>query len=75
MVQPAATVLSMTDWKRLNLQISGVNLQQEAAKRRLENKEAKHQTSLSMVKNWTNTIDVSCNTTPALLQILNRAKE
>ena len=45
--------------ERLKFQLSGLNPQKEEAKERQEQKEAKHQLSLSKVKNWENTIEVS----------------
>jgi hypothetical protein len=55
-----ATVILPKDLERLKLQISGVNLQKDEAKKRQEQREDKHNLSQSMVKNWENTIEV-CN--------------
>jgi hypothetical protein len=52
-----ATVILPKDLERLKLQISGVNLQKDEAKKRQEQREDKHNLSQSMVKNWENTIE------------------
>ncbi|XP_003386126.1 PREDICTED: coiled-coil domain-containing protein 173-like [Amphimedon queenslandica] len=55
--RPSATVLSMQELERLKLKISGVDLDKEEAMQRERDKEAKHQASCNMVKNWRNTIE------------------
>lgn len=50
-------MISVQDFARLKLEISGVDLEKEAAKKREHDKEAKHQASCNMVKNWRNTIE------------------
>lgn len=47
----------MQEMERLKLQISGVDLDKEEAMQRERDKEAKHQASSKMVKNWRNTIE------------------
>lgn len=52
-------ILTSNDWSRIQQQLSGVNWQKEAARRRHIDREEKHQKSLDTVKHWGNTIEVS----------------
>ena len=53
------TVLSKTDWDRIEAHLNRRHLENEKARKDLEERQHLHELSMEKVKNWSNTVYVS----------------
>ena len=54
------TILSKADWDRIQMQLNKQALEEERIRKTREEKERLRELSKQQIKNWTNTIAVSC---------------